>query len=167
VEGRALHINQRVELQIDGVGAGGEGVGSLESRAVFVPRALPGERVLAKIVYLGSKKIAAEPLRILEPSTDRRDPVCPVFGRCGGCQLMHADYPAQLELKRKILDDALRSVAGIQAESIPVTGAGEPLCYRNRGQYPVSREKDRVITGFFAARSHDVVAVSKCYIHDP
>jgi 23S rRNA (uracil1939-C5)-methyltransferase len=167
VEGKSPKINQRVELQIEGVGAGGEGIGRLDGRAVFVPRTLPEERVLARIVHVGSKKIAAEPQKILEPSPDRRDPVCPAFGRCGGCQLMHADYPAQLELKRTILKDALRSIAGIEIESIPVTGAEEPLCYRNRGQYPVARRKGKIVTGFFAPRTHDVVAVSKCYIHDP
>jgi 23S rRNA (uracil1939-C5)-methyltransferase len=134
---------------------------------VFVPRTLPGERVAAKIVHLSSKKIAAEPHQILEPSPDRRDPVCPAFGRCGGCQLMHADYPTQLELKQRILKDALSSIAGIEIESIPVTGAEEPLFYRNRGQYPVARQKGRVVTGFFAPRTHDVVAVTKCHIHDP
>jgi 23S rRNA (uracil1939-C5)-methyltransferase len=167
VEGKSPKINQRVELQIEGVGAGCEGIGRLDGRAVFVPRTLPEERVLARIVHVGSKKIAAEPQKILEPSPDRRDPVCPAFGRCGGCQLMHADYPAQLELKRTILKDALRSIAGIEIESIPVTGAEEPLCYRNRGQYPVARRKGKIVTGFFAPRTHDVVAVSKCYIHDP
>jgi 23S rRNA (uracil1939-C5)-methyltransferase len=167
VEGKSPRINQRVELVIEGVGAGGEGIGRLDGRAVFVPRTLPQEKVLARIVHVGSKKITAEPQKILEPSPDRRDPVCPVFGRCGGCQLMHADYKAQLELKRTILKDALSSIAGIRVESVPVTGAREPLSYRNRGQYPVARRKGRVVTGFFAPRSHEVVAVSKCHIHDP
>jgi 23S rRNA (uracil1939-C5)-methyltransferase len=167
VEGKPTRINQRVELEIAGVGAAGEGIGRLDGRAVFVPRTLPGEMVLAKIVHVGSKKIIAEPQKILVPSPDRREPVCPVFGRCGGCQLMHAGYPAQLELKRTILEDALSSIAGIQVDSIPVTGAQQPLCYRNRGQYPVARRKGRVVTGFFAPRSHDVVPVSKCHIHDP
>ena len=167
MEGKSPRVNRRVELVIDGVGAGGEGIGRLDGRAVFVPRTLPGERVLAKIVHIGSRKVVADPGKILKPSPDRRDPVCPVFGRCGGCQLMHADYPAQLEIKRTILKDALSSIAGIRVESIPVAGAKQPLCYRNRGQYPVARRKGRVVTGFFAPRSHEVVAVSKCRIHDP
>ena len=144
MESNSLRINQRVELRIEGVGAGGEGIGRLERRAVFVPRTLPQERVRARIVHIGSKKIAAEPQKILEPSPDRRDPVCPVFGRCGGCQLMHAGYPAQLELKKTILKDALSSIAGIRLESIPVAGAQQPLYYRNRGQYPVARAPDGV-----------------------
>jgi len=167
VEGKSPQVSQRVELRIDGVGAGGEGIGRLDGRAVFVPRTLPKERVLAKIVHIGSKKIAAEPLEILEASPDRRDPVCPVFGRCGGCQLMHAGYSAQLEIKSTILKDALASIAGIRVDRIPVSAAKQPLYYRNRGQYPVARQKGRVVTGFFAPRTHDVVAVSGCHIHDP
>ena len=167
MENNSLRIDQRIELEIEGVGSAGEGIGRLSGRAVFVPRTLPKERVLAKVVHTGSKKIVAEPLKILEPSPDRRDPICPVFGRCGGCQLMHADYPAQLELKKAILQDALSSIAGIRLESIPVAGAQEPLYYRNRGQYPVARARGKVVTGFFAPRTHDVVAVSRCRIHDP
>ena len=167
MENKSPQAGRRVELLIEGVGASGEGIGRLEGRAVFVPRAILGERVLARIVHVGSKKIMAEPHKILEPSPDRREPVCPVFGRCGGCQLMHAAYPAQLKLKERILRDALSSIAEVEIESIPVTGAAGPLCYRNRGQYPVARQKGRVVTGFFAPRSHDVVPVSKCHIHDP
>ena len=116
MEGKSPRVNRRVELVIDGVGAGGEGIGRLDGRAVFVPRTLPGERVLAKIVHIGSRKVVADPGKILKPSPDRRDPVCPVFGRCGGCQLMHADYPAQLEIKRTILKDALSSIAAAKAK---------------------------------------------------
>ncbi len=160
-------VNRRIELEIDGVGAAGEGVGRLGGRAVFVPRTLPGERVAARIVHRGSKRIVAEPIEILRASPDRVEPVCPAFGRCGGCQLMHAAYPAQLNLKRRILFDALGSIAGLQPPAFPIAESPRPLGYRNRGQYPVSREQGRIVTGFYAARSHQVVAVSRCRIHDP
>jgi 23S rRNA (uracil1939-C5)-methyltransferase len=169
VAGRDSHlqVDQRVELDIDGVGALGEGVGRINARAVFVPRALPGERVSARIVHLGSNKAVAEPVAVLRSSPDRVDPVCAAFGRCGGCQIMHAAYPAQLLMKRAILEDALRSIAGLRVPAIPIAPAPAPLGYRNRGQYPVSRRGGRVVTGFYAPRSHDVVAVSECHIHDP
>ncbi len=162
-----LKLHQRIELEIDGVGASGEGVGHLCGRAVFVPRALPGELVAARVVHLGSRKAVAEPQKILRPSSDRIVPVCSAFGRCGGCQLMHADYPAQIGLKRAILQDALRTIAKLEPVSVPVAPAPGPLGYRNRGQYPVARKKGKVVTGFYASRSHDVVAVSECHIHDP
>lgn len=167
MESGKLRVDQTIELEIGGVGASGEGVGRHGDRAVFVPRTLPGERVIARIVHRGSRKVVAEPVEIIRPSPDRAEPACPAFGRCGGCQLMHAAYPAQLDLKRRILSDALSSIAGLRAPALPIAAAPDPLGYRNRGQYPLSRERGRIVTGFYAARSHQVVAVSKCPIHDP
>ncbi|MBN2495415.1 MAG: 23S rRNA (uracil(1939)-C(5))-methyltransferase RlmD [Deltaproteobacteria bacterium] len=153
-------------LRIDGVGASGEGVGRLEGRAVFVPAAIPGERWQIRLAHCRGRRLEAEPVRLLDRSPDRVEPVCPVFGRCGGCQLMHMAYPAQLELKQAVLADSLRSVAGIELEAaVPIEPAAAPLGYRNRGQYPVGRQAGRVVTGFFAPRSHDLVPVESCALH--
>jgi 23S rRNA (uracil1939-C5)-methyltransferase len=162
-----LRQDQPIELVIDGFAAGGFGVGRAEGRAVFVPETLPGERILAKITHIGGKKVSARAVSIRESSPDRADPPCPVFGLCGGCQLMHAAYPAQLTLKRIILMDALRSIAGIDlSPDFEVIPAPDPLGCRNRGQYPAAREGKKVVTGFFAPRSHRVVPVEQCLLHD-
>jgi 23S rRNA (uracil1939-C5)-methyltransferase len=164
----AIRAGSRVTLEIDGFAVGGVGVGHLEGRAIFVPRTIPGETVVAKIVHIGRRKITAEAERIIRQSPDRIQPACPVFGRCGGCQLQQVAYPAQPPLKLRLLLDALRSVAGFEPESEPeIMSAPDPFGYRNRGQYPVARHGKRVVTGFFALRSHRVVAVDRCLIHDP
>ncbi|HUU02724.1 MAG TPA: 23S rRNA (uracil(1939)-C(5))-methyltransferase RlmD [Myxococcota bacterium] len=164
----AIRAGRRVTLEIDGFAAGGLGVGRLDGRAVFVPFTIPGESVTAKIVHIGRRKITAEAERIVRPSPDRIQPACPAFGRCGGCQLQHVAYHAQALLKRRLLLDALRSISGFEPESEPgIVSAPEPFAYRNRGQYPVARRGSRVVTGFYAPRSHRVVAVDRCLIHDP
>lgn len=160
-----------LELVIEGLGSEGEGVGRARGRAVFVPRALPGERVLARVVHVGARRVIAELCELREASAARAEPACPVYGRCGGCQLQHATYPAQLEFKRRILLETLASVGGsslrLPPGETPVHAAASPLGYRNRGQYPVARVDRRLETGFFAPRSHRVVPVEACAIHDP
>ncbi len=164
----AIRVGRRVTLEIDGFAAGGLGVGRLDGRAVFVPFTIPGESVTAKIVHIGRRKITAEAERIVRPSPDRIQPACPAFGRCGGCQLQQVAYSAQLPLKRRLLLDALKTLAGFEPEEEPeIIPAGDPFGYRNRGQYPAARHGSRVLTGFFAPRSHRVVAVDRCRIHDP
>jgi 23S rRNA (uracil1939-C5)-methyltransferase len=80
---------------------------------------------------------------------------------------MHAAYPAQIRMKRTVLRDTLRSVAGYEPDGdTQVQPSPLRLGYRNRGQYPVARERKAVVTGFFAPRSHRVVAVDRCRIHD-
>jgi 23S rRNA (uracil1939-C5)-methyltransferase len=163
----SLEVGQQLTLTIDGFAAGGLGVAHHAGRAIFVPQTIPQETIVARITHLGRKKISAELVEIVEPAADRVTPVCPVYERCGGCQLLHVAYQAQLDLKKTILLDALRSIAGLEYEpELEIVPAPAPLAYRNRGQYPVARKGSKVVTGFFAARSHNVIAVEKCHIHD-
>ncbi|MBW1872113.1 MAG: 23S rRNA (uracil-5-)-methyltransferase RumA, partial [Deltaproteobacteria bacterium] len=92
----SVEVGQQIELTIDGFAAGGLGVAHHDGRAIFVPQTIPQERIVARITHLGRKKISAELVEVIEPSADRVTPVCPVFERCGGCQLLHVDYQAQL-----------------------------------------------------------------------
>jgi 23S rRNA (uracil1939-C5)-methyltransferase len=162
----SLSVGSKLELIIDGVSAFGEGIGHVAGRAVFVPFSIPGERVSICIQHAGKKRIEGRLVDVLEASDLRCQAGCPAFGSCGGCQLMHLSYPGQLDLKRRVLLDNLRSVAKLDWEDeIPVAGAKRPLAYRNRGRYPVAVVGKRVVTGFFAPRSHRVIPVERCAIH--
>jgi 23S rRNA (uracil-5-)-methyltransferase RumA len=156
------------ELTIDGFSTEGEGIGHHQGRAIFAPFTIPGERIRARLVSPGGRTLRAEAVELLAPSRDRAIPPCPVFGRCGGCQLMHISYGAQQALKAQVLVDVLRSIARLQLNRLPpIAEASHPLHYRNHGQYKVGKEGGRVITGFFAAYSHHVVPVHECRLHDP
>lgn len=143
-----------LDLAIDGFSVEGEGIGRARGRAVFVPRCIPGEKVRARLLPSSGRRLEAELLEILAPSRDRVEPCCPVFGRCGGCQLLHVDYQAQLSLKAMVLADALRSIARLEAGSLAVAAAKEPLRYRNHGQFPFAldgiRDCLRVLRGALA-----------------
>ena len=104
-------VGDVVELRIDALAAGGDGVGrTAAGRVVFVPRTAPGDRIRARIAALHPRYARAALEQILEPSPARVAPACAVFGECGGCSWQHVDYAVQCEAKRGIVEDALRRV---------------------------------------------------------
>ena len=129
-----------------------EGMGVL-----FVRWALPGEVVSVRLVGRKREYAFAEAVEVLSPSPRRVAPPCEVFGECGGCQLQHADYPYQLEMKREILREAFRRIGktDVSPETAPPL---EPFGYRHRGRFRVDGEA----VGFHAERSHRLVPVSRC-----
>jgi 23S rRNA (uracil1939-C5)-methyltransferase len=124
---------------------------------LFVRWALPGEVVSVRIVERKREYAFAEAVEVLSPSPRRGIPPCEVFGECGGCQLQHAEYPYQLEMKREILREAFRRIGktDVAPEIAPPL---EPFGYRYRGRFRVGREE----VGFHAERSHRLVPVSRC-----
>jgi 23S rRNA (uracil1939-C5)-methyltransferase len=161
-------VSSSFELTIDGFSTEGEGIGHHQGRAIFVPFTIPGERIRARLTNPSGRTLTAEAIELLAPSQDRAIPPCPVFGRCGGCQLMHISYSAQLALKAQVLVDVLRTIAGLHLNRLPsIAEASHPLHYRNHGQYKVGQSGRRVISGFFAAYSHHVVPAHECHLHDP
>jgi 23S rRNA (uracil1939-C5)-methyltransferase len=151
-----------VELTVEKLVAGGEGIAFREGKAVFVPGVLPGERVRARIVERRRDYERAELLEVLSASADRVAPPCRLAGRCGGCDWLHIRHAAQLSLKRELAAEALRRIGGISL--LPEITGGAPLAYRNRVQ--VHRDT-RGRPGFMAAGSNAVVAVQTCPVAAP
>ena len=100
------------ELVIESLAFGGEAVGHLKGKVVFVPFAAPGDRVRVRILRETASYARGELLEVLAAGEGRRPPPCPYFGRCGGCQWQQLDYPHQLEHKRSILRGALAGPLG-------------------------------------------------------
>ena len=153
------------ELQIHTLGTSGEGVGRYEDFTVFVPNALPGEIVRAEIDEVKKAYARGHVVEILKASKDRVEPVCPIYAQCGGCQLMHLDYMAQLRAKRQQVIDAITRI-GKQwdVEVLEALGAATPWNYRNKMQFPVGREKGRTVIGCFAQGSHQIIDTTDCRI---
>jgi len=158
-------LDQKITIQIKRLGIHGEGVGTHEGFTVFVDGALPGETVTVSIDEVRKNFARAKLLSCEKTSPHRAAPPCPVFGRCGGCQLMHLAYPEQLETKRQRVVDALERIGKIF--DIPVSScvsSPSPLAYRNKIQLPVIMDPD-LRMGLYAFNSHDIVEIEKCYIH--
>jgi len=157
--------NDDIALMIDALGAEGQGIGRVEGYAVFVPGALPGERVRAHVIKDGADYGIAKLLAVESSTEERVLPPCPAYERCGGCTLQHLSYPAQLAYKRKAVEDALRRIGGFaDIEVPPVLGMEEPWQYRNKGSFPFAVIDGRAQTGFFAPRSHRLVPLEDCLI---
>ena len=154
------------ELSVVRLGTSGEGIARHEGFTVFVPFALPGEKVRAKITLVKKNYAAAELVEILEASPDRVAPKCPVYDRCGGCQLQHLSYEGELKEKRQQVRDALERIGHLQGlDVLPTLGAHTPWHYRNKMQFPVAAAgKGKVAIGCFAAATHEVIDVTDCAI---
>lgn len=152
-----------LELQIDRLGINGEGVASCDGLKIFVDGALPGERVVVKIIEKRKNFCRGRVIKTLGVSPDRIEPICPLFGRCGGCQIMHLKYEMQLEAKRQRVIDALERIGGFSDLAVnSCVPSPLPLYYRNKIQLPVSPMGH---LGLYARNSHDIVEIEKCYIH--
>ena len=122
-----------LDLQIDSIAAGGDGVGRDETgRVVFVPLAAPGETVRVQIVTSKARWARGVLREVLAAADNRREAPCPVFGECGGCRLQHLAEPVQRETKRKIVQDAIMRIGHIDCEVAPTLWAGSSVQYRNR-----------------------------------
>ena len=142
----------------------GAGVGTLASgKTVFVPFTAAGETVEISVVQEQKNYAIAETVKIIEASPDRVSPRCPVFGKCGGCQLMHISYEKQLEIKRDILRGALKRIGGIDFEP-EAAAPSTPFCYRNKAALFKAQAGGKTSAGFYASNSHDIVDIEYCPI---
>ena len=157
------------QIIITGVGSELQGVGRLpDGRAVFVPGAIPGERVRVQIEHEKGRFCEASLCDVLEVSTDRAVPACPHVGDCGGCQARHMAYGRTLALKRQIVSDALSRIGGIEAPSVLETlGCADPERTRNKAEYPVAIQDGRPVIGAFARGGRRVVPLSDCLLQRP
>ena len=157
--------NDDITLEITSMNADGAGVGRYEGFAVFVPFALPGETVKAHVIKVASNYAAAKLVSVEVPSPSRIDPVCPHFGKCGGCSLQHVGYETQLEYKRRRVIDALERIGGFKGVEVSSTvGMSDPLRYRNKGSFPAAEVDGRIRWGLYAPRSHRLIPAEDCPI---
>jgi 23S rRNA (uracil1939-C5)-methyltransferase len=158
---------ETVTLAVESLVFGGSGLAHLpDGRVVFVAYAAPGERVEAVVDRVHADYVEAMTQRVLEPSPERVEPPCPVFGECGGCQLQHLAYPAQLAAKEGIVREQLARIGHLDPAVVrPIVGAAEPWRYRNHLRFSTGKKYGDV--GFISRRGHGLLKVAHCPIADP
>ena len=159
-----LAKNQEHTVTIEGYGEGGMGVARIDGRVVFVHGALRGEKCRVLILKTLKSVAFAKVLEVLEPSSERIESDCPYFPRCGGCTYRHIRYEEELRLKRQRVQDNLSRIGGSDVTVEEILGAQDTLRYRNKAQYPVS--KDGAV-GFYRARTHEVIECEHCLLVRP
>ncbi|KGK87336.1 23S rRNA (uracil(1939)-C(5))-methyltransferase RlmD [Clostridium sp. HMP27] len=158
--------NKDYIVEIKGMGYEGEGVGKIDDFTIFIPGAIKGEKVNAKIVKVNKNFAFGKLLDVVEESSFRTEPICGIYKRCGGCQLQHLSYEGQLDFKGQRVKDAIERIGKINPEVLPVIGMENPYNYRNKVQLPVGEANGEINIGFYALRSHDIINMEKCYIQD-
>lgn len=153
------------EVTIEKLVYGGEGLARIGTQAVFVPLAAPGDRLRVRIVTVERNFARAVIEEVLEAAPVRRTPPCPLFGVCGGCQLQHLDYAAQLAAKAEFVRESLRRLGGIEWAGEIKTCAADEFAYRSRAEIKVERNaQGQPRPGFFKASTHEICEVSDCPI---
>jgi 23S rRNA (uracil1939-C5)-methyltransferase len=158
-------------LRVERLVQGGAGLVRSDRGIIFVEGALPGELIEIGPARRRSGRLEAEVLRILEKSSDRRDPPCPLYGTCGGCDWQHLAYPAQLHWKAEILRENFRRLGGIvlDPEAVSVV-SGREFGYRSRVQVHRGESagpESPAMTGFRRRRSREIVPVTSCLVATP
>lgn len=165
--------NDKIKLKITDMGVDGEGIGKYyetpdNGMTFFVKNAVIGDEVSALVTKVKKGYGYAKTLEILTASKDRVKPACEMAERCGGCQIMQLSYEAQLRFKENKVRNNIERLGGIKCgEYLPILGmeGRELLRFRNKMQFPVGRNKEgRVITGFYAGRTHYIIETHDCLV---
>jgi 23S rRNA (uracil1939-C5)-methyltransferase len=162
-------MEPRVAVTVRGIAAGGAGVADLpDGRVVFVPRTAPGDRASIRIRKSRPRWAEGSLCEIIEPSVERRDALCALYARCGGCQLQHLPYARQLEWKGRVVADALQRIGRLEGVDVPqVVGSPLETGYRSRVTYTLRHlEGWRVAAGFHALErpAHVLDVVDECVL---
>ena len=161
----AVNKNEKIEVTIEDLTHDGAGVAKVDGYPLFIPGTLPGEVATVHVLKTLKKYGFAKLVHVIEPSPSRVTPPCPVFPTCGGCQLQHLSYEGQLKQKRKSVRDVMDRIAKLPDVPVhAVKGMDEPWRYRNKSQIPFDTENDRIIAGFYKARTHQIVDTDVCLI---
>lgn len=171
---------EELELTIDKLVAGGDGLGRFEGVPVFVPRSAPGDRLRVRLTERRPDYGRAEIVEILAPGPGRRSPPCPFFARCGGCDLQHLEDGLQSRLKAAAVQETLERLGGVEWPGEVELVTGEAWGYRLRTQLHVETEEPgsggeeeaagrvrRPRVGYHERGSHQLVAVDRCPILVP
>ena len=161
-----LTVGQIVPIIVERLGINGEGVGRFHNLTIFVDGALPGEVIDLRIKEVKKTYATGEIVSFLKKSPHRLVPPCSLFGRCGGCQLMHLSYEEQLVQKRQRVIDAFERIGKLSGFDVePCVPSPSILGYRNKIQLPVLQTQEGLKLGLYARLSHDFVPVERCMIH--
>ncbi len=150
-------------LRVEKLSSHGEGIAFSEGKAVFIPYSIPGELVLFRIVEEHASFSRAELVGTKEPSPQRTEPPCPLFGVCGGCTLQHMEYSYQAELKQDAARETFLRIGGFDPGKLEIV-VGEPYYYRNRIQIHACGDGG---LGFTKAGSRETVRAAQCPVLAP
>lgn len=145
----------------------GKGVVKLSYGVVFVDGLFPGEEAEIEIQYKRAGSYFGKVHRLITKSPDRIQPLCGVCTACGGCQFQQLSYQAQLNFKKKLVEESLARYFSEKFNVLPTIGMDDPYYYRNKIQIPIGRDPHgHIVSGFYKNGTHKIIPIEKCYIED-
>ncbi len=183
-ENPTVQKGQEIDLDIDGLAFGGQGIGRFNDMVVFVDRAIPGQRIRARVYRLRQSYAEARLLEVVRQSSLYTEPACTHFGECGGCALQHLEYVEQIKAKREQVCDSLERLGGFAGVEVAATlPSPDVYFYRNKMEFSFSRQRwlsptemesieqaadESVFLGLHAKRFYDkIVHVDDCFLLHP
>ena len=160
-----LRKNAEYECTVTGCTSEGLGVARIGGRAVFIRDALPGEDCRIQILKVSRTAVYGRVLERRSVSPHRIAPDCPHYGRCGGCDWRHTDYAGELEWKLQRVNDAFQRIGGLSLTADRIVPAPSEAHYRAKVIFAVGQDAaGKPVTGFYRARSHDIIPVEDCLL---
>lgn len=161
----AVNRNEKHIVTITDLTSAGQGVGKIDHYPLFIPNTIPGEIVEVRVTKTLKRYGFGEVTEWIEQSPDRVVPSCAVYDECGGCQLQHLSYEAQLQQKWQTVRDAMDRIGHLKDVPVhPVKGMETPWRYRNKSQVPIGLQQGKAVWGFYRSRTHDIVDTEQCLI---
>ncbi|MBO6094212.1 MAG: 23S rRNA (uracil(1939)-C(5))-methyltransferase RlmD [Oscillospiraceae bacterium] len=159
--------NKEYIVTIEAYNSEGSGVARIDGRAVFIPNALKGEVWHIKVLKVTAAAVYGKGLELLKRSSERCEPLCPIFSRCGGCSTWQMSYEEELRFKLTKVNDALQHIGRQTVTADEIISCENPLHYRNKGIFTVAEIDGHTCFGFFRERTHELVPVEYCLIQMP
>lgn len=161
-----MNINDELVVRIEKLSNLGTGIARVDGFVIFVENACPEDELRVKVTKVSKNYANAKILEIIKPSPHRVEPFCALQKVCGACQLQFIDYDYQLELKRRMVEDAMRSICGFDIDIHKTVSSPEIIAYRHKVQYPVSQTKvsRRILAGYYKPNTHEIVNIKHCTI---
>ena len=153
-----MEVKDTLVLSIRDVGMNGEGIGESDGFTVFVPYALKGEEIKIAVDKIKGNLAWGHIIKMLKPSPLRETPLCPLFGKCGGCDFQHISLEEERKIKMQNLETVMKK-AGINFPISPIVG-GNPYYYRNKMALPFGIREGEIVLGFFKEGTHKVIPLT-------
>lgn len=161
-----MKVLDEIVVEVEKLSNLGFGIAKHEGLVIFIENACPGDKLKIKITKLNKNYANGQIVEIIEKSSHRIEPFCAMHNVCGGCQLQFIDYNYQLELKKEIIEDAIKTIGGIEIDIKNPIASPENLQYRHKVQYPIAQTKvsKRILAGYYKPKSHEIVNIKHCPI---
>lgn len=161
-----MKINDELTVKIEDYDHEGRGIAIYDGFPIFIEKALLNETLLVTINYINSSYAKAYINKIVIPTPFRNDNVCPYYNECGGCNIFHMDYEEQLRFKKNMVIKTFKNVARMDVEVADVVRNPHPYHYRNKIIVPFGKRNGHVISGFYEAKSHNIIPQDSCLIEN-